>query len=61
MTVLVTRQRNIGNNLDDQTDIALTLFITILETSSTHVELERSWEVIERDINICERWESRQR
>jgi hypothetical protein len=61
MTVPVTRQPNIGNGLDDQTNIALTLFNTILETASTRAELERSWEVIERDINIRERWEARQR
>jgi hypothetical protein len=61
MTIPVTRQPNIGNGLDDQTNIALTLFNTILETASTRVELERSWEVIERDINIRERWEARKR
>jgi hypothetical protein len=61
MTVPVTRQPNIGNGLDDQTNITLTLFNTILETASTRVELERSWEVIERDINIHERWEARKR
>jgi hypothetical protein len=61
MTVPVVRQPNIGNGLDDQTNITLTLFNTILETASTRVELERSWEVIERDINIRERWEARQR
>jgi hypothetical protein len=61
MTVPVTRQPNIGNGLDDQTNIALTLFNTILETASTRVELERSWEVIERDISIRERWEARKR
>jgi hypothetical protein len=61
MTILVTRQPNIGNSLDDQTSIALTLFNTILETASTRAKLEHSWEVIERDINIHERWEVRQR
>jgi hypothetical protein len=54
MTIPVTRQPNIGNGLDDQTSISLTLFNTFLETASTHDELERSWEVIERDISICE-------
>jgi hypothetical protein len=57
----VTRKPNIGNGLDDQTNIRLTLFNTILETASTRFELERSWEVIERDINIRGRWEARQR
>lgn len=61
MTVPIARQPNIGNGLDHQTNITLTLFNTILETVSTHVELERSWELIERDINIRERWEPRQR
>jgi len=31
----------------------------ILETASTQVELECSWEVVERDISICERWEAK--
>jgi hypothetical protein len=48
MTVHVTRQPNIGNGLDDQTNIKLTLFNTILETTNTHAKLEHSWEVIER-------------
>jgi len=61
MTVPVTRQPNIGNGHDDQTSIALTLFNTILETASTCAKIERSWEVIERDINIHEFWEARQR
>ena len=61
MTVLVTRQPNIGNGIDDQTNITLTLFNTILETASTCVELEHSWEVIERDISIRERWEAKKR
>jgi hypothetical protein len=52
MTIPVVRQPNIGNGIDDHTNITLTLFNTILETSSTHVELEHSWEAIERDINI---------
>jgi hypothetical protein len=61
MTTPVTRQPNIGNGLNDQTSIALTLFNTILETASTRAELERSWEVVERDISICECWEARKR
>jgi hypothetical protein len=61
MTVPITRQPNIGNGLDDQTSISLTLFNIILETDSTCAELECSWEVIERDISIHERWEARKR
>ena len=61
MTIPVTRQPNIGNGLNDQTNISLTLFNTILETASTCAEIEHFWEVIERYISICERWEARQR
>ena len=61
MTVLVARQPNIEPNLKDQTNIALTLFNTILETANTRVELEHSWAVIEQDIRIQEHWEARQR
>jgi hypothetical protein len=61
MTVPATRQPNIEHGLKDQTNIALTLFNTILETANTRAELERSWEVIEQDISIRERWEARQR
>jgi hypothetical protein len=61
MTVPSTRQPNIEHGLKDQTSIALTLFNTILETASTRAELECSWEVVEQDISIRERWEARQR
>ena len=61
MSVPIMRQPNIGNGLDDQTNITLTLLNTILETSSTRVELKCSWEVIERDINIHEHWKARKR
>jgi hypothetical protein len=61
MTVPSTRQPNIEHGLKDQTSISLTLFNTILETASTRVELERSWEVVEQDISIHERWEARKR
>jgi hypothetical protein len=52
MIVLNNRQPNIEPGLQDQTSIALNLFNTILQTTTTRVELERSWAVIERDINI---------
>ena len=58
MTVPVTRQPNIEPGLSDQTSIALNLFKTILQTTSTRVE-ERSCAVIERDISIQEQWEAR--
>jgi hypothetical protein len=61
MIVRNNRQTNIELGLQDQTSIALNLFNTILQTSTTRVELERSWEVIERDISIQEQWEARQR
>ena len=61
MSVPVVRQPNIGNGLDDQTNIALTLFNTILATASTHAKLESSWEAIERGINIHECWEAKKR
>jgi hypothetical protein len=41
--------------------MTLTLFNTILETANTRAELELSWEVIEQDISICERWDARKR
>jgi hypothetical protein len=61
MIVPVARQPNIEPGLKDQTNIALTLFNTILETANTWVETERSWAVIEQDISARERWEARQR
>jgi hypothetical protein len=61
MTVPVARQPNIAPGLTDQTSIALTLFNTILETTTTRVELERSWEAIEHDISNQEQLEARQR
>jgi len=61
MTVPVPTQPNIEPGLSNQTHIALNLFDTILKTTPTQVELERSWAVIERDINIQEQLEARQR
>ena len=61
MTVPVVRQPNIEPGLSDQTSISLNLFDTILKTSITQTELERSWFAIERDISIQEYLEVRQR
>jgi hypothetical protein len=61
MTVPVAGQHNIEPSLQDQTSIALNLFHTILDTSRTRVELNRSWVVIERDISIQEQLEARGR
>ena len=61
MTVPVVRQPNIEPGLIDQTHIALHLFDTILKMAKTWVEIEHSWAAIERDINIQEQLEARQR
>jgi hypothetical protein len=42
MTVSVTRQPNIEPGLSNQTLIALNILDTILKTTTTQVELERS-------------------
>jgi len=61
MTILDVCQPNIGDGLYDQTNISLTLFNTILETSHTRTELYQSWEVISKHIRIIEQWEAQQR
>ena len=61
MTIPSNRQPNIEPGLQDQTSISLNLFNTILQTTTNRAELERSWVAIERDINIQEQWEARQR
>ena len=61
MTVPEPTQPNIEPGLSNQAHIALNLFDTILKTTTTWVELERSWAAIEWDINIQEQLESRQR
>jgi hypothetical protein len=61
MSVPVTRQPNIEPSLSDQMIIVLKLFNTILQTTNTWVELERSWAASEMDINIQEQWEARHR
>jgi hypothetical protein len=57
----VARQPNIEPGLQDQTNIDLNLFNTILDTSNTRFKLNRSWETIEQDISPQERWEARRR
>jgi hypothetical protein len=47
MTVPVARQPNIEPGLQDQTNIALNLFNTILDTANTRAELNHSWAAIE--------------
>jgi hypothetical protein len=61
MTVPVARQPNIELGLQDQTNIALDLFNTILDTANTRVELNHSWDTIEQDISSQECWEARHR
>ena len=61
MTVPSGRQPNVEPGLQDQTSIALNLFNTILQTTTSRLELERSWAAIERDISIQEQREARQR
>ena len=61
MTILVARQPNIEPRLTDQTRIVLYLSNTILETTTTRVELECSWTTIEHDISSQEQLEARQR
>jgi hypothetical protein len=61
MTVPNSRQPNVEPGLQDQTSIALSLFNTILQTTTNRAELERSWAAIERDISIQEQQEARQR
>jgi hypothetical protein len=61
MTVPNNRQPNIEPGFQDQTSVALNLFNTILQTTTNQVELQCSWVAIERDMNIQEQWESRQR
>jgi hypothetical protein len=61
MTVPIARQPNIEPSLQDQTNIALNLFNTILDTANTRAELNHSWATIERDISAQEHWEARRR
>jgi hypothetical protein len=51
MNVPIARQPNIKPGLQDQTNIALNLLNTILDTANTCAELNHSWATIERDIS----------
>jgi hypothetical protein len=61
MTVPVARQPNLEPGLQNQTNIALNLFHTILDTARTRAKLNRSWATIERDISVQEQLEARRR
>jgi hypothetical protein len=58
MNFSVARKPNIESGLQDQNNIALNLFNTILDTANTHAELNHSWATIERDISAQEHWEA---
>jgi hypothetical protein len=47
MTVPVARQPNIEPGIQDQTNIALNMFNTILDTANTCAEINHSWAAIE--------------
>jgi hypothetical protein len=47
MTVPIARHPNIETGLQDQTNIALNMFNTILDTANTHDEFNHSWVAIE--------------
>jgi hypothetical protein len=61
VTIPNSRQPNVEPGFQDQTSIALSLFNTILQTTTNRVELERSWATIERDVSIQEQQEARKR
>jgi hypothetical protein len=61
MTVPTQRQPNLGNGLEDQTNITLTLYNLILETANSQAELNHSWEVVSEEARIREQWDARQR
>jgi hypothetical protein len=51
MTIHVARKPNIGPGLQDQSNIDLNLFNTMLDTARTQIDLNRSWATIEKDIS----------
>jgi hypothetical protein len=61
MIVSVARKPNIEPDLQDQTNITLNLFNTILDIVNTRAKLNHSWATIEQDISAQERWEARRR
>jgi hypothetical protein len=54
MIVPISKQPNIEPSIQDQTNIALNPFNTILDTANNCAELNHSWEEIERDISAQE-------
>jgi hypothetical protein len=61
MTVPTQRQPNLGDGLEDQTNITLTLYNIILDTANSQDELNHSWEVVYEEAQIREHWDARQR
>jgi hypothetical protein len=61
MNVPITQQPNLEPNLQDQTNVSLNLFHTILDTARTCAEINYSWAAIERDISVQEQLEARRR
>ena len=59
MIIPIARKPNIEPGLQDQNNIALNMFNTILDTTNTYVELNHSWAAIERDISAQEQLEAR--
>jgi hypothetical protein len=59
MIMHVVRKPNIDLGLQDQTNIALNLFNTILDTANTRAKLNNSCTTIERDVSAQVRLEAR--
>jgi hypothetical protein len=58
MIVPTQRQPNLGNVIEDQTSITLTLFNLILETANSPAELNHPWEVVSEEGRIKEWWDA---
>jgi hypothetical protein len=61
MTVPTQIQPNLGQGLEDKTNITLTLYNLILETDNSQDELNHYWEVVSEEAWIREQWDARQR
>ena len=59
MTIPTQRHPNLGNNLEDQTNITLTLYNLILEIANSQDELNHSWEVVYEEDQIRKQWDAR--
>jgi len=61
MTIPTQIQPNLGQGLEDQTIITLTLYNLILDTANSKVDLSHSWEVVFEEARIREQWDSHHR